>query len=143
MLAFPADNRSYLFHSLRQYTRQLNPTVKQQYNNTANAEITPFITQCHDTFALVLNFEVDHFSRHFLLLSFWCCYERNSFHTALMFVRLTTCFLSSRGRLLDFHKRRLFYLHIQRPLVVSLNYKPQLAHWRQLPAGSAFQFYYT
>ena len=34
-----------------------------------------------DTFSLVLNFEVGHFTRHFLLLSFflWCCYERNSF----------------------------------------------------------------
>ena len=41
-----------------------------------------------DTFALILNFEVSHFACHFLLLSsflpsFWCCYERNSIHTAL------------------------------------------------------------
>ena len=31
----------------------------------------------------------------------------------LSFVRLTACFLSSRGRLLDSRKRRLFCLHIQ------------------------------
>ena len=35
-----------------------------------------------DTFMLVLNFEVGHFARHLLLSSFWCCYERYSFHTA-------------------------------------------------------------
>ena len=31
----------------------------------------------------------------------------------LLFVRFTTCFSSSRGRLLDSHKHRLFCLHIQ------------------------------
>ena len=49
---------------------------------------------------------------------FWCCYERNSIHTAslshfISLVRLTTCFLSSCGWLLDSRKHWLFHLYIQ------------------------------
>ena len=75
-----------------------------------------------DTFVLALNFEVGHFTPHVLLLSFflWCCYERNSFHTASLshFISLVCpahylFFLSSQGWLLDSHKRWLFCLHIQ------------------------------
>ena len=77
------------------------------------------VLHTQDTFTLVLNFEVGHFAHHFLLLSFfWCYFERNSIHTAslshfISFVRLTTCFLSSQGRLLNSGKHRLFRLHIQ------------------------------
>ena len=55
----------------------------------------------------------------FFLSSFWCCYERIPIHTALSshFISLVRpahhLFLSSRGRLLDSRKRRLFYLHMQ------------------------------
>ena len=76
----------------------------------------------------------------FFLLSFWCCYERNSFHTALLshFISLVhpahhLFFLSSREWLLDSHKCRLH----------ATNDEPQLAHWRQQSVGSAFQFHYT
>ena len=72
------------------------------------------------TLALVLNLEVGHFARHFLLLSFWCCYERNSIHIVSLshFISLVCSahhqfFLSSQGQLLDSRKRRLFCLHIQ------------------------------
>ena len=39
-----------------------------------------------DTFALILNFEVGHslVTFCFFLPSFWCYYEKNSFHTALL-----------------------------------------------------------
>ena len=80
-----------------------------------------------DTVMLVLNFEVGHFTCHFLLLP---CFlpsflpfgvAMKGIHSTqlrchisfLLFVWLTTCFLSSRGRLLDSHKHRLFCLHIQ------------------------------
>ena len=55
----------------------------------AHASIFSILPVLHtqDTFTLILNFEVGHFTHHFLLLSsflpsFWCCYERNSIHTA-------------------------------------------------------------
>ena len=55
----------------------------------------------------------------FFLPSSWCCYEKNSFHTASFscFISLVCSahhlFLSSRGQLLDSHKHWLFCLYIQ------------------------------
>ena len=76
-----------------------------------------------DTFTLVLNFEVSHFICPFLLLSFFLPFgvamkgiqftQLRCHISFLSFIQLTTCFLSSRGRLLDLRKRRLFCLHIQ------------------------------
>ena len=101
------------------------------------------------TFAPFSNFEIGHFVCHFLFLSFGVVMKGIQFtqlrcHISfLLFTLFTTCFLSGRGRLLNSHKRWLFCLHIQHPLAVSLNDKPRLAHRRQQPAGSAFQFHYT
>ena len=75
--------------------------------------------QTQDTFTLILNFEVGHFACHFLLLSFGIAMKgiqssQLCYHISfLSFIRLTTCFLSSWGWLLDSCKRRLFCLHIQ------------------------------
>ena len=75
-----------------------------------------------DTFALVLSLEVGHFARHFLLLSFfllvllWKEFIPHSFVVTFYFSRssgLPPVFLSSRGWLLDSHKRWLFCLHIK------------------------------
>ena len=73
--------------------------------------------------ALVLTFEVGHFACHFLLLSFFLPLDiaMKGIHSTqlhchisfLLFIQLTTCFLSRRGQLLDSHKCRLFCLHIQ------------------------------
>ena len=66
-----------------------------------------------------LNFEVGHFARHFLFLSFCVAMKGIQFiqlrcHISfLSFTRLTTYFLSSRIRLLNSRKCRLFRLHIQ------------------------------
>ena len=74
------------------------------------------------TFALVLNFDIGHFARDFLLLSFfllallWKEFNSQGLRchiSFLSFVRLTACFLSSRGRLLDSRKRRPFRLLIR------------------------------
>ena len=60
-----------------------------------------------DTFALVLNFMVGHFARHFLFLSSGVAMKGIKFTQLhchiwfLCFIQFTTCFLSSRGRLLD------------------------------------------
>ena len=89
--------------------------------------ILPLFFYTSGTLALVLNFEVGHFARHFLFLSFFLPFgvatkgihstQLHCYISFLSFVRLTTCFfcffLSSRGRLLDSHKRRLLCLHIQ------------------------------
>ena len=85
-----------------------------------------------------------------LLVSFFqCCYERNSIHTISLshFISLVRSaphlfffFLSSRGRLLDSRKRRLFPPHIQHALVVSLNDEPRLAHQRQQLRALPFHF---
>ena len=91
-----------------------------------------------DTFMLVLNFEVGHFTCHFFLLSFlpsfWCDYERNSIHTA------------SLSHFISLIRPAVFYpagdgcwIHVNvgcsasiysTPLVVFLNDKLQLAHRR-------------
>ena len=86
-----------------------------------------------DTFVLILNFEVGHFARHFLFLSFsllvllWKGFNPHSFIVTFHFSR-------SSG------SSPVFFLY-STPLI-SLNNKPQLAHRRQHSAGSAFQFPY-
>ena len=79
-------------HSTRDETRDLQIAPPRMLMLPFFSILLAVHTQ--DTFLLVFNFEVGHFARHFLLLSFlflpsflpsfWCCYERNSFHTALL-----------------------------------------------------------
>ena len=109
-----------------------------------------------DTFALVLNFEVGHFARHFFLFSFFFPFgvAMKGIHSTQLRCHISFlsfvpahhlflfCFFSSREQLLDSRKCRLFRLHIQQPLVVSLNDEPWLVHRRQQFASSAFQFHY-
>ena len=80
------------------------------------------VLHMQDTFTLVSNFEVGHFTCHFLLsffLSFGVAMKgilSTQLHchiSFLSFVWLTTCFLSSQGQLLDLRKCHLFCLHIQ------------------------------
>ena len=79
------------------------------------------------------------------LPSFWCCYERNSIHTAslshfISLVRPTHHLLSSRGQLLDWHKRQLFCPHIQHATRL---FEQQTPVRRQWSVVSAFQYHYT
>ena len=83
-----------------------------------------------------------------LLVSFfWCCYERNSIHSASLshFISLGSHHLFFLSRLDG------CWIHINvgcfaciygTSLVVSLNDEPWLVHWRQQCAGSVFQFHY-
>ena len=69
-----------------------------------------------DIFTPFSNFEVGHFAQHFLFLSFSVAMKGIQFTQLcchISFLSFTTHFLSSRGRLLNSRKRRLFCLHIQ------------------------------
>ena len=80
----------------------------------------PLLLALHmqDTFMLILNFEVGHFTRCFFLpfgaamkgihSTQLCCHI-----SFLSFVQLTTCFLSNQRQLLNSRKCQLFCLHIQ------------------------------
>ena len=67
----------------------------------------------------------------FLLVLLWKEFNPHSFivtfHFPCLFIQLTTCFLSSRGQLLDSWKRQLFCRHIQ--------HATRLFEW-QAPVGS-------
>ena len=85
------------------------------------------VLHTQDTFTLVWNFEVGHFTCHFLLLSFflpsfllvllWKEFDPHSFVVAFHFSRSfgspPVFILPSRGRLLDSRKCWLFCLHIE------------------------------
>ena len=117
-------------------------------------KLSAFHTQ--DTFALVSNFEVDHFTCQFLLLSvfllvlLWKEFIPHSFVVTFHFSHSSgspPVFLSSWGQLLDSCKHRLFCLHIQHATC--------LFEWRNpvssseavvcgsVVCGSAFQFHYN
>ena len=82
------------------------------------------------------------FCSSLLVSFFWCCYERNSIHTASL-----SHFISrSLGSppVLFYPAVYDCWIHVNNsmPLVVSLNDESWLAHRRQLSVGSAFQFHY-
>ena len=84
----------------------------------------------------------------FCLSSCWCCYERNSIHTASLshFIFLIRpvhhLFFYLAGGSCWIHVNVSCSACIYSTLLVSLNDKPHLAHRRQQSVGSAFQFHY-
>ena len=132
-------------------TRDPRPTNCTPKDAQTSVFSTLPVLHTQDTFAPVLNFEVGHFVRHFLVLSFfWCCYERNSIHTASLshFISL----VPSAHHLFFYPDGDGCWIHVNvgcsaciysTLLVVSLNDEPRLAHQRQQSVGSAFQFYYN
>ena len=133
--------------------RDVWPTNCTPKNARASVFCILPVLHTQDTCALVLNFEVGPFARHFLLLSFflsffWCCYERNSIHTASM----SFYFSRSSGSPSVFHPAGDgCWIHVNvgcsaciysTPLFIFLNDEPRLAHRRQQSVGSVFQFHY-
>ena len=110
------------------------------------------VLHTQDTFALVLNFELGHFTCHFLLLSFFLLVllwkELNphnfvvTFHFSHSFGSPPVFYPAGDGCWIDINVDCYACLYSM-PLIVSLNNEPQLAHQKQQSVGSAFQFYKT
>ena len=102
----------------RDETRRVIYKLHSQWHSYFWFSILP-VLYTQDTFVPFSNFEVGHFVCHFLFLSFAVAMKVIQFiqlrcHISfLLFTRLTTYFLSIRGRMLNSCKRRLFHLHTQ------------------------------
>ena len=109
---------AYVANPVPLETRGMTYKLHSQWHSRFYLSILPvFYTQ--STFVPFSNFEVGHFAHHFLFLSFGVVMKGIQFtqlrcHISyLLFTWFTTCFLSSRGRLLNSCKCWLFCLHIQ------------------------------
>ena len=149
------DDSFYTSFGWSKFAYVINPIPPQtrrvtfKLHSQGRFSILP-VLYTQDTFTLVLNFEVDHFVRHFLLLSvfllvlLWKEFNSQNFIVTFHFTR-------------SFGSPPVFYpagdgcwIHVNAgcsafiyslPLIVSLNDEPRLAHRRQQSAVSAFQFH--
>ena len=109
---------AYVTNPIPPEMRSVTYKLHSQWCSCFRLSVLPVPYMQH-TFAPVSNFEVGHFARHFFFLSFGDAmkgiqFTPLHFHISfLSFVRITTCFLSRYGWLLDSHNCWLFHLHIQ------------------------------
>ena len=112
------------------------------------------VLHTQDTLGLVSNFEIGHFARHFLLLSFggvlWKEFNSHSFivtfYFSCSFGSPPVCFgvfYPAEDGCWIHENVSCFAFIYSMLLVVSLNDEPWLAYRRQQSAGSTFQFHYN